>query len=291
MTRAHCTSFSGSIRAVPVAALGLAAALVLPGCSFLPGQEAGQAEPTAVASAAPAAARTATVTRGDVVGVLTKTGTVLQGGAFQMHAMTTGVITTVGERGVTITSDEGEDTTIELPSGAAPVSLLVELGDRVTYGMAVANASYPGFAIALSLEPADLLRFVTPPLGIRAQVVGGSGPFDCALLDSIPSISGEEPGATLLLCEVPESATVLAGMEATTVIQLERAEDALTLPVEAVAGTVDSGTVYLRGTDGEPVEMPVTLGTTDGTRIVVTSGVEEGDTVYVPGPWIGDHDG
>ncbi len=291
MTHTHRTPFSRSIGAVPVAALGLAMAIMLTGCSFLSGQEPDPAASTAAASTAPVAAQTTTVTRTDVVGVLTKTGTVLQGNTFQMHATTTGTITTVGERGVTITSDEGEDTTIELPAGAVLENLLVESGDRVTHGMAVANASYPGFAIALRLEPADLLRFVTPPLGIRAQVVGGSGPFDCTLLDPIPSISGEEPDATLLLCEVPESATVLAGMKATTVIQLERAEDALTLPVEAVAGTVDSGAVYLRGMDGEPVETPVTLGTTDGTRIVVTSGVEEGDTVYVPGPWIGDHDG
>ncbi|MFT4230687.1 MAG: efflux RND transporter periplasmic adaptor subunit, partial [Microbacterium sp.] len=215
----------------------------------------------------------------------TKTGTVAQGAAFHVHATVTGTVTAIATDSFTITPDEGESIVITVPAGARLETVLVEQGERVAQGIALADASYPGFAIALTLEAADLLRFVTPPLGIRAQVAGGSGPFDCTLLDPVPSV-GSEDATTSLLCAVPETATVLAGMTATTVIQLERAENALILPVEAVAGTVDSGSVYLRGADGEAIETPVTLGTTDGTRIVVTGGVIEGDVVLVPGPWL-----
>lgn len=287
MTRSH------SIRGT-TAALGIAAALLLTGCTST--RASVSAGPTASAPAADVA-QTTTVTRATVVGVLTKTGMVVQGASFQLHARITGTITAITSSTVTITPDGGDPAVVTLPAGAKPVAALVQRGDRVVQGIALIEATYPGFSIQLTLEAADLLRLVTPPLGIRAQVTGGSGPFDCTLLDPTPSTSALQtdsatPAATgtSLVCGVPETATVLAGMGAITVIQLERAENALVLPVEAVAGTVDSGSVYLLGPNGDPVETRVALGTTDGTRIVITSGVAEGDTVYIPGPWIGGRD-
>lgn len=245
--------------------------------------------------AIPDTAATATVERADVVGVLTLTGTVTQGARFQIHTDVAGTIVDVAEGIVAVAPEGGEPpATIQAAQGVRIDQMLVSAGDRVVPGMAIAEARSTGFAVTATLDPSALIRFVKPPLGARAQVKGGSGPFECALLDPVPSSpasAGENLAEAQLLCAVPADATVLAGMEATVVIQLERTEDALVLPVEAVAGTVDNGSVYRVGADGDPEEVPVQLGTTDGTRIVIADGLAEGDAVYVPGPWLGRRDG
>lgn len=273
---------------LPSFAILAAVALLLAACSpNVPVQ--------AAATAAPDTAATVMVTRADVVGVLTLTGIVSQGAGFQIHTSIAGAVTSVTGEAITIAPEDGApDVVVTAADGTRMEQPLVMEGDRTVPGMALAQAPATGFTVTVVLDPAALLRFVTPPLGARAQVKGGSGPFECPLVDPVPSnpaATGDGDGETQLLCAVPQEATVLAGMEATVVIQLERVDDALVLPVEAVAGTVDAGSVYIVGADGAPVETPVELGTTDGARVVIVSGLDKGDEVYVPGPWLGQSDG
>lgn len=289
----------------PYGLVAATAALVVAlasGCTTTTGSDAeasGQPAPGA-------AAQTATVERHDVVGVLTLDGVVSARGAYQVHTPVAGTVTAVTGTGITVTSADGATVTMAYLAGSQVTSVAVEVGSRVRSGLALAEVTAPGFTITAALDAADLLRFVSPPLGARAQVVGGSGPFDCPLLDPIPTAgdlgspdtagdpAGQQAGSggsTQIVCAVPDDAAVLAGMDAIMVVQLERADGALTLPVEAVAGTVDAGKVYLRADDGTAHEVDVTLGTSDGVRIVVTSGLREGQQVLVPGPWLGRRDG
>lgn len=239
------------------------------------------ADPASVAPAMPAVAEVAV---SDVTGVLTLGGTVAQGAAFNVHADVRGVVIAVEESGVTVRK-EGTNAVVEIaaPEGTRREATLVQVNDVVTPGMAVIAVHATGFSVQAALDQADLLRFVSPPLSARAQVKGGSAPFDCSFWDDTPTSVGEEGGA-VIVCRIPDDAIVLAGMEVTLVIQLEHVDDALVLPVEAVAGTVDNGSVYLVDDDGEAIETPVVLGTTDGVRIVIAEGLREGDLVYIPGP-------
>lgn len=279
----------------PLAALATAALLASACSSSSASSSPGSADGDG-AEDTPGAARTATVTRADVVGVLTLSGVVAQGAQVDVHSPVAGTVSAVstGKDGSVALDADGGPTVVAVPAGARVDEVLVGVGSRVEAGMAVSRVTLGGFAVVANLEPTDLLRFVARPLGARAQVDGGPGPFDCPLADPVPTAragDGAQTTAAVVTCTVPDRTAVLAGMTATVVVQLERADDALTLPVEAVAGTVDSGAVYLRSDDGGAREVPVGLGTTDGVRIVITSGLAEGDVVLVPGPWLADRAG
>jgi hypothetical protein len=242
----------------------------------------------------PQGAQTVAVARANIVGILTLKGTVVQGARFQVHAKTAGRVTAVNNRSITVVPPDGGPAVSVTSRTGMFAETLVQPGDVAVSGMTLAVAKAPGFTIEAELKPSDLLRFISPPVGARAQIDGGSGPFECSLADTAPTIGApSDDGATVpqLFCFVPQSTPALAGMPATVVIQLEKADRALVLPVEAVAGTVKSGRVYVRGSDGGVVEKPVKLGTTDGVHIVIRDGLKEGDTVFVPGPWLGGKNG
>ena len=264
----------------------LLVALSLTGCTIANG-------PTSSKIHDPTQAQTAVVSRQTVVGVLTLKGTVAQGALYKIHTRLAGIVTDVDTTSVTVLQTSSKSKVrLVARDGDRITQTLVAVGDPVVPGMAVADAIAPGFSISTALKPADLVRFVAPPLGAKAQVDGGPGPFACPLVDETPTTSSDAADAVpRVLCAVPSEARVLAGMTATVVIQLENAPDALALPVEAVAGTIDAGIVYLRDKTGKAVQTPVKLGTTDGVHIVILGGLKAGDVVLVPGPWLGREDG
>jgi multidrug efflux pump subunit AcrA (membrane-fusion protein) len=92
--------------------------------------------------------------------------------------------------------------------------------------------------------------------------------------------------ATTARCAVPAGVTVFSGMAATVAIQAGEVADVLVVPVTAVQGSVQNGTVWVPGADGTPEERPVTLGLTDGQQVELTGGVTEGESVleFVPVP-------
>lgn len=76
----------------------------------------------------------------------------------------------------------------------------------------------------------------------------------------------------------------MAGLEAKVGLETARAEDVLTLPVEAVTGVTGSGVVTrVEGDARSPVT--VELGISDGHLVEVRSGLDEEDVVlaYTPG--------
>jgi multidrug efflux pump subunit AcrA (membrane-fusion protein) len=75
-------------------------------------------------------------------------------------------------------------------------------------------------------------------------------------------------------------------MAATVAIRAGEVVDVLVLPVTAVQGSVQSGTVWVPGADGTPAERPVQLGLTDGQQVEITGGLTEGESVleFVPVP-------
>ena len=101
-----------------------------------------------------------------------------------------------------------------------------------------------------------------------------------------PEEGGEESsGTTSVRCDVPRDVKVFDGLAMTMRIDAGATEDALVVPVTAVRGLLDHGTVWVMADDGTPAERAVELGVNDGKVIEVTKGLDEGEEVlqYVPG--------
>lgn len=149
----------------------------------------------------------------------------------------------------------------------------------VLRGLPLLEARHEGFAIVTDIDAAQILRIHDAPLGARAQVSGGAGPFDCQLLDPFP---GSIDGLTYsYACAIPPAQRVLAGMTGRLAVTLSRRTGVLSLPIEAVAGSLDSGEVRVKTPDGFETRK-VTLGPSDGVRIEITSGLRLGDEVTFP---------
>jgi len=81
--------------------------------------------------------------------------------------------------------------------------------------------------------------------------------------------------------EVPNpDLKLIPGMYATVVLKLQRRPQALSIPIEAVAGTTQP-TVYVINRDQQIEEHPVQLGLETPTKYEVLSGLQEGDRVMI----------
>lgn len=259
---------------------GLGVLLALAGCRAADADPAG---PTAGAEAA-----TATVTRGSLTSTVILPAQVEAGAVVRVTAPAAGRYTV---RGNSIEYDDaaGRSHTVALPGGVVIHKSLVAPGAQVPLNFPVAEARVTGFALVGTLDQSALYRLYARPGAVRGQVTEGPGPFGCPLADPVPAAAGDAP--VVLTCVVPPNARVFAGMPAVMAVETGTAEDVLMLPVEAVAGAAESGSVWLIDAAGKRVERQVRLGVTDGASIEIRSGLAEGDTVAVPGPDLADSPG
>jgi HlyD family secretion protein len=79
---------------------------------------------------------------------------------------------------------------------------------------------------------------------------------------------------------VPPDLTLREGMNATALMAVQREEDVLLLPVQAIYGTFLEPLVRVID-DGVVTNRPVTLGNSDNFWVVIESGVEEGEEVIM----------
>lgn len=199
------------------------------------------------------------------------------------------------------TDESGVETVTQPPSVfrtenvAAPVdgvvsALPVVKGQLVEIGDPVASVAPPTFSVTGAIAPEQQYRLTEKPTEAAVEVVGGPGSFTCTNLTISVPLAGSEAtpedggeggsaaGATVR-CAVPADVTVFSGLTGTISLPGGSAEDVLVLPVTAVKGNSQSGTVWTVGEDGEPVETAVGLGLNDGSFVEITSGVEEGASV------------
>jgi multidrug efflux pump subunit AcrA (membrane-fusion protein) len=198
---------------------------------------------------------------------------------------------TVTERPPTYRTEE-----VTAPLAGTVSSLPVVKGQLVEIGDPVASVAPPSFSVTGTIAPEEQYRLQERPTEAAVEVVGGPGSFTCTGLTISVPLAGSAPeggeeladgggrstGATVR-CAVPGDVTVFAGLTGTISMPGGSVEDVLVLPVTAVKGNSQAGSVWLMGDDGEPVETAVGLGLNDGTIVEVT-GVEEGATVleFIP---------
>lgn len=189
------------------------------------------------------------------------------------------------------------------PKDGRVASFAKELDDTVTKGDAVASIRRSSFRATGSISPIDQYRLLDMPRFATVTIEGGPAPFECGDLsiggpppETTSSGEGdpaEEPefrddssegGGEGISCRVPEDVRVFDGLSMTMVIDAGSSEDVLVVPVSAVRGLVDSGTVWVAD-DAEPVEREVELGLSDGDVVEVTKGLKEGENIleFVPG--------
>lgn len=281
-------------------------ALLLGGC----GSE------SAVTTSATANTQTTVVVRtGDISSVVTLDANVIARPTFVITAHTAGTIhlmaapdvpreqsTTVGWIGSTTNT-----TWIELPPFAGFVGWLARDGDQITAGLPIITAYYSGLAVEATIPDDSLYRFYGQVGAVQAEIYHGPGPFDCPELGDL-GVSSEAPavpaatagtaetaepvgisstpGGVVFVCETPRDLQLFAGMRGVIAVTTAEASGVLALPVEAVAGSSQRGLVTLVHSDVQTESRTVELGITDGVSIEIKSGLQAGDVVAVPGPFL-----
>lgn len=188
---------------------------------------------------------------------------------------------------LSVTDASGATSSVTLPSGVVLDGVTVGPSSVVPVNHPVARAHVSGFALVATLAPASLYRLYETPRSAQGQIDEGPGPFACSLGDPVPHPgSGSEEGATLT-CIVPRAVQVFGGLTGVVSVVTGAEDEAVLLPLEAVAGDATAGTVLVLAPGRQPEERRVGLGISDGSRIAVTSGLRAGETVRIPGPDLG----
>lgn len=177
-------------------------------------------------------------------------------------------------------------------SGTLRMSALV--GQSFAVGDTVGTVSPGTFSAVASLDAEQLYRLQDPPSTATIAVKNGPAPFECSGLtvgapqspqspqgpqkEQDPS-SSATPGGVRAKCAIPSDQKVFAGLKVTMDVTAGEATDVLVVPVSAVEGRYQQGTVYLPSDDGTQTKAQVELGLTDGRLIEVKSGLSEGEEI------------
>ncbi|MFE4470570.1 efflux RND transporter periplasmic adaptor subunit [Leifsonia sp. NPDC056824] len=192
---------------------------------------------------------------------------------------------------------------VTAPIAGVLSELSVLAGQSVAIGDTVGSVAPPSFSVSATLPAEQQYRLVNRPSEATVTVTGGPAPFTCTGLtittppataaNAAPNTergtggnNGGTDSTTTVRCAVPADVTVFAGLSADLTISAGRAESVLTVPTTAVKGSAEKGVVFVPDEKGgDPTEVQVGLGLTDGTSVEVTEGLKEGDTVlqFVPG--------
>lgn len=209
------------------------------------------------------------------------------------------VVTTNSETGETTTTERKPKVeTVVVKSPVAGTLTLPTLKDQeVSVGVQVATVAPGTLSVSGTLTPDQQYRLVGAPTQASVTLNGGPAPFDCTGLrvgaapatttgDPDQAGTGAPSSSGTVSCAIPAGVTAFAGLGATVEITNGSVEGAVVVPISAVQGTVQTGNVWLVGTDGENEKKAVTLGLTDGKVVQVTDGLAAGDTVlqFIPVP-------
>ncbi len=185
----------------------------------------------------------------------------------------------------------------ELPEGSRLLEWAVEPGVEVPAQYPIARLRYDGFAMEGTIELASVYRLQSGVEEVLATIDNGPGPFPCRPPGPVPTWenTGDAPAPPTppgpqgwkVTCAIPPEIPVIAGLPGRIALRLQGVRDVVVVPLEAVAGSAVEGRVLVRQGDAW-VERRVRLGPHDGVRIAVLEGLEPGETVRVPGPFLGE---
>lgn len=262
--------------------LAVAGVLVVAGCtttanpSSSPASTSGQGRDAVVA-----------VTERSIQPVRTLPATVSSDVHFEVTAPGAGRLVS-SAAGLSIVGDDGHVITVTVPQPSADPQVLVPSGTVVPKGLPIVSATFRGFALTAEVSGGTLVDFRSAPTKVRAQIVDAASPFDCAPLDPVPTVS--DAATSILSCRIPDDQPVVNGMTGVIAVSFPGAVKVAALPLDAIAGTRDSATVYVKNADGVHLQQ-VELGVNDGSYVEIKGGLKVGQKVAIPSPTMLSHDG
>ena len=178
--------------------------------------------------------------------------------------------------------------------GDGTVSTGVLVGQQFAIGDTVATIAPATFSAVASLSADQMYRLQDAPSTATVTIKNGPAPFECSGVKLVSPTSkqqdpktnaGNDNGASASTdlkarCAIPSDQTVFAGLQVTLEMPAGSATNVLAVPISAVEGRYQSGSVYLPTSDpSKPDKRAVTLGITDGKMIEVKEGLTEGEEI------------
>ena len=195
------------------------------------------------------------------------------------------------------------------------------MGQQFAIGDTVASVAPSTFSAVAALSADQMYRLQEAPSTATVTIKNGPAPFECSDVKLVsptgktqdpknPGASDNSATASTDLkarCAIPSDQTVFAGLQVSIEMTTGSATGVLAVPVSAVEGRYQTGTVYVPTSDpANPEKRSVTLGLTDGKMVEVKDGLEEGEEIleftptatkdnqddpYGPGPGAGTDGG
>lgn len=189
---------------------------------------------------------------------------------------------TDGAEGGTVAQSQRQLVSTRLRPLVAPTSGLVRLSPTS------ARVEHPGLDVVVPLKPLQELRYRGMNFAGKATVetVLGQRESPCVAVWIEPAPAGTEPaqgdaaGDSAVHCRLPADLETAAGLPAVLTLTSQRLADVVAVPLIYV-GLDKAGENYVARVrqGGSFVERPVVVGSTDGVRRVVTSGLAPGDVI------------
>ncbi|MDF3142542.1 MULTISPECIES: HlyD family secretion protein [unclassified Streptomyces] len=132
-----------------------------------------------------------------------------------------------------------------------------------------------------TVAPAHLYRFIDTPRTAKVKIVDGPEAFTCGDV-TVGADPSDPSGDVLLTCTVPTSVKVFTGLPLKVAVATGHADDAVTVPVSALSGTVGSAHVTVIDDQGGRKQRQVVVGVVNGVVAQVTKGLEVGEKVQDP---------
>ncbi len=208
---------------------------------------------------------------------------------------------------------------VTIPKNSVMAGRLMDDRATVEAGMPIISARHAGYGIVAEIDSAQAYRISGAVKSVRAQIKNGPGPFKCKARGTIaalpagtipeppaptptttdpsapaPAPAAEAPAAEApegseetglqLVCTPPADVKLINGAAVTLDVITGRADDALTLPVEAVAGTQGKGKVDVVDENRNRKTVDVVLGLTDGKVVQIKKGLTGEENIAIPGP-------
>lgn len=251
----------------------------------------GQTDENNLTDSATSAEKTVSVVRGTITPTVSTQTTIVPAVPFIISSPENGIFNTAVELEEKITAGQiiGTVNGKELKSPVdGTITSIAPSNESVPSNYPVAIVQYTGFA--LNVEADNFLSTLPEYAELKAkfQVYDGVGPTDMIAVVSPAAdenaFTGIVPQEGILQCLISQTVDVKSGQSATVVITATTRNDVLILPLSVIAGRQGTGLVTVITPNGERVETKVTLGVTDGAKIEILSGLEEGDVVSATPP-------
>jgi HlyD family secretion protein len=172
---------------------------------------------------------------------------------------------------------------VEAPFSGEVTALFVKENEWVNPGVRLLEiTNYDSLEISANVDELDVAKISE---GRTARIYINALPDDVRQ-GSITAIAREGvlSGGIMTYAvrvSISDMSRLLIGMSAEVKVEVERAENVLTVPVKSIYYRENSPYVLLRIAEGENREQQVELGLSDGVRVEVKIGLSAGDVVLI----------